>query len=155
VPLKIRTFRSGDLDQVMAIENDSFPDPYNRLTFRLLRRWVKEGFIVAEDDGIVGYAIAETQGVRGHIISIAVSPKSRRSGVGAALLRELLRRMGPTVQALFLEVRAGNRAAIRMYEKFSFRMTGEIRSRYYPDGEDAIIMARELARPRRPEETSP
>jgi [ribosomal protein S18]-alanine N-acetyltransferase len=146
VQLKIRTFRSGDLDQVMAIENDSFPDPYNRLTFRLLRRWVKEGFIVAEDDGIVGYAIGETQGVRGHIISIAVSPKSRRSGVGAALLQELIRRMGPNVQSLFLEVRAGNGAAIRMYEKFSFSKTGEVRSRYYPDGEDAIIMARDLAR---------
>jgi len=147
VPLKIRTFRGGDLDQVMAIENVSFPDPYNRLTFRLLRRWVKEGFIVAEDGGIVGYAIAETQGTRGHIISIAVSPKSRRSGVGAALLQELLRRMGPNVESLFLEVRAGNRAAIQMYEKFSFRKTGDVRSRYYPDGEDAIIMARELTRP--------
>jgi len=147
VPFKIRTFRGSDLDQVMAIENDSFPDPYNRLTFRLLRRWVKEGFIVADDGGIVGYAVAETQGARGHIISLAVSPKSRRSGIGAALLQELIRRMGPKVQSLFLEVRAGNEAAIRMYEKFSFRKTGEIRSPYYPDGEDAIIMARVLAQP--------
>ncbi|MDG7008544.1 MAG: ribosomal protein S18-alanine N-acetyltransferase [Nitrososphaerota archaeon] len=144
MPLTVRTFGRSDLDQVMAIENDSFPDPYNRLTFRLLRRWVGEGFIVAEDGGVVGYAVAETQGARGHIISIAVSPKSRRLGVGAALLQELIRRMGPDVRGLFLEVRAGNRAAIRMYEEFSFEKTGEVRSRYYPDGEDAIVMVREL-----------
>jgi [ribosomal protein S18]-alanine N-acetyltransferase len=143
VPLKIRTFRENDLDQVMAIENDSFPDPYNRLTFQLLMQWVGDGFIVAEEDGIVGYAISEAQGARGHIISIAVSPKRRRSGVGAALLQELIRRTEPNVQSLSLEVRAGNRAAIRMYEKFSFKRTGEVRSQYYPDGEDAIVMARE------------
>lgn len=145
MPLKIRTFRSGDLPQVMAIENDSFPDPYNKLTFRLLRHRVGEGFIIAEDGGIVGYAIAEAQGGRGHIISIAVSPKSRRSGVGAALLQELITRAGPEVEGWFLEVRAGNSAAIRMYEKFSFKKTGEIRSEYYPDGESAIVMTRERA----------
>ena len=144
MPLTIRTFRRSDLDQVLAIEDDSFPDPYSRLTFRLLRRWVGEGFIVVEGGGILGYAVAETQGTRGHIISIAVSPKSRRSGVGAALLQELIRRLGPDVRSLFLEVRAGNRAAIQMYEKFSFGKT-EVRSRYYPDGEDAVVMAREPA----------
>jgi len=144
VPLKIRTFRSGDLDQVMAIENDSFPDPYSRMTFRLLGQWAGDGFIVAEDGGIVGYAVAETEGSRWHIISIAVSPQSRRAGVGGALLKVLIRRAGPVVRSLFLEVRAGNSAAIRMYEKLSFERTGEVKSRYYPDGEDAIVMAKEL-----------
>lgn len=144
MPLKIRTFGRGDLEQVVAIENGSFPDPYDRLTFRMLSHWLGEGFIVAEDGGIVGYAVAETRGASGHILSIAVSPRSRRSGVGAALLTELIRRLGPKVQSLSLEVRAGNEAAIRMYEKSCFMKTGEVRSRYYSDGEDAVVMAREL-----------
>lgn len=143
LPLDIRTFRSDDLDQVMAIENDSFPDPYTRTTFQMLGQLAGEGFVVAEDGGIVGYAVAEAQGSRVHIISVAVSPKSRRSGVGAALMHELIRRLGPTARTMSLEVRAGNRAAVQLYERFSFRRTGEVRSRYYPDGEDAVVMARE------------
>ncbi len=142
--LEIRTFRSEDLDQVMAIEEASFPDPYDPLLFRWFRFRVGDGFVVAEAEGIVGYAISEIREGRGHIVSMAVSPKNRRSGVGASLLQELIGRLEPRVHDVYLEVRAGNKVAIQLYEKFSFKRTGETRRRYYPDGEDAIVMARSI-----------
>lgn len=139
---KIRSFEFEDLDQIMAIEKASFPDPYRRLWFRILKYQVGDGFIVAQNDGIVGYAISERSANRGHIISMAVSPKYRRAGIGRALLQETLERLGPKAQEIYLEVREGNEAAIRLYKNFAFRKTGERLTRYYPDGEDAIIMSR-------------
>lgn len=141
---EIRTFRHEDLDQVREIEKASFPDPYSSLVFRLLELKVGEGFIVAKEDRIVGYAISEIIGERGHIISMAVSPESRRSGIGSALLRESIRRLEPKVHEVYLEVGVRNEAAIRLYEKFSFEKTGETIERYYPGGEDAMVMARPI-----------
>lgn len=85
---KIRTFRHNDLNQVRAIEEVSFPDPFSKLRFRLLKLKVGDLFIVAQNDGIVGYAISEIREGRGHMISMAVSPRCRRVGVGEALLQE-------------------------------------------------------------------
>jgi ribosomal-protein-alanine N-acetyltransferase len=142
--LEIRSFRYEDLEQVRAIEEVSFPDPFSKLLFRLLKLRVGDLFIVAQKDGIVGYAISETHNGRGHIISMAVSPECRRAGVGGALLQETLKRLGSRTEQIYLEVREGNEAAIGLYEKYSFKKTGEKWARYYPGGEDAIIMARTI-----------
>jgi ribosomal-protein-alanine N-acetyltransferase len=142
VDFKIRSFGYEDLDQVRAIEKASFPDPYSKLLFRLLMLRVGGGFIVAQNEGVMGYAISETRGDKGHIISMAVSPEYRRVGIGEALLQETIKRFGSKVKEMYLEVRVGNESAIRLYEKFSFKRTGERRTRYYPGGEDAIVMVR-------------
>lgn len=142
--LEIRNFRYEDLDQVIAIENGSFPDPYSRLLFLQFKLRADDGFIVARRERVVGYAITEIREGRGHIISMAVSPAYRRTGIGEALLREVIRRTEARVRETYLEVRVGNEAAINLYEKFSFRRTGEVRERYYPNGEDAIILARHV-----------
>jgi GNAT superfamily N-acetyltransferase len=84
VDFKIRSFGYEDLDQVRAIEKASFPDPYSKLLFRLLMLRVGGGFIVAQNEGVMGYAISETRGDKGHIISMAVSPEYRRVGIGEA-----------------------------------------------------------------------
>ena len=139
----IRSFEYEDLDQVTAIEKASFPDPYSKLLFRLLMFKVGDGFIVAQKGGIVGYAISEILRDYGHIISMAVSPEYRRAGIGEALLQETVKRLGSKVKEVYLEVRVGNEAALRLYEKFSFRR-GERLARYYPDGEDAIVMAKTM-----------
>jgi ribosomal-protein-alanine N-acetyltransferase len=141
---EVRSFRYEDLDQVREVEEASFPDPYSKLLFRLLKLEVGDRFIVAEKDGILGYAISEASGNWGHIISMAVSPDYRRTGIGEALLQETIKRLGSKIEEISLEVRVGNEAAIRLYEKFSFKRTGERRTRYYPDGEDALIMAKTI-----------
>jgi ribosomal-protein-alanine N-acetyltransferase len=142
--LEIRNFRYEDLDQVIAIENGSFPNPYSRLLFLQFKLRADDGFIVARRERVVGYAITEIREGRGHIISMAVSPAYRRTGIGEALLREVIRRLEARVRETCLEVRVGNEAAINLYEKFSFRRTGEVRERYYPNGEAAIILARHV-----------
>ena len=59
--------------------------------------------------------------------------------VASALLGALHERAGE--QPVWLEVRAGNEPALRLYEGLGYRRTG-VRRRYYRDGEDAVLMSR-------------
>jgi len=51
--LELETFGYDDLDQIIAIEKASFPDPYPRITFAWFKLRVGEGFIAARKDGRV------------------------------------------------------------------------------------------------------
>lgn len=79
------------------------------------------------------------------ILNLAVHPLARRKGHGQRLLHLLLQaghKMG--MQKVVLEVRENNLAAIALYEKSGFKMSG-LRKRYYTDtGEDALIYIRDL-----------
>jgi ribosomal-protein-alanine N-acetyltransferase len=84
------------------------------------------------------WAIAE----EAHITVLAIDPAYRQLGLGQAILYALLVSANKRgLEWATLEVRAGNAAAIRLYEKFGFREVGR-RKRYYSDGEDALILWR-------------
>jgi ribosomal-protein-alanine N-acetyltransferase len=93
-----------------------------------------------------GYIAARINADELHVNNIGVWPEARRRGVGGALLwaaLEAAARRG-AVEAV-LEVRAGNFAARRMYERFGFRVVGERKGYYREPVEDAKIMTRPLA----------
>ncbi len=79
--------------------------------------------------------------------TIGVRADRRKDGIGAALLTELLNEaVRRNSEAVFLEVRADNDAAHRLYERFGFVRVG-LRKRYYqPSDVDAIVMSRPLNR---------
>jgi len=90
------------------------------------------------------FVLAQVAADEAEILMIAVDPAWRRKGVAAQLVDGVKRgahRGG--AQALFLEVAAGNTAAIALYRKAGFSESGR-RKGYYarPDGsrEDAIVM---------------
>jgi ribosomal-protein-alanine N-acetyltransferase len=78
-------------------------------------------------------------------LNIAVHPSRRGEGIGRALLSECIRRSARAGASLiFLEVRAGNEAAKRLYRSMGFAFRG-VRKGYYTDtGEDAVILDREV-----------
>ena len=82
-----------------------------------------------------------------HINNVAVREPYRRLGIGRALLDRILaegKRSG--VPCAFLELRAGNTAALALYEKCGFRVTAR-RSKYYSEPvEDALVMIVQLER---------
>lgn len=81
---------------------------------------------------IVGYIIVFGD----DIISIATKESYRRAGIGGKLLKSVF----ATKTELFLEVRESNSRAISFYKKYGFKSVGN-RNKYYPDGENAIIMS--------------
>lgn len=72
--------------------------------------------------------------------SIAVHPARRREGLGQGLLEEFLgKARGQGARSVWLEVRASNEAALRLYHQADFHTIGR-RPRYYADGEDALLL---------------
>ena len=137
----------SDLDGVMAIEEVSFPTPWSREMFREdLPRAFSDTLVAAgADDEALGYAVCWTIAGESHLLNIAVHPARRGQGIGRALLSECIRRAARAGASLiFLEVRAGNEAAERLYRSMGFVVRG-VRKGYYTDtGEDAVILDREV-----------
>lgn len=76
-----------------------------------------------------------------HITLLAVHPHYQRQGLGQALLISLLiAACDRGLERATLEVRASNKSALSLYQKFGFKLAGR-RRRYYKDtGEDALIL---------------
>lgn len=75
-----------------------------------------------------------------HVLDIAVAAAMRRRGIGQRLLTELIRQeRADGADGVTLEVRRSNVAAIALYRRLGFTVEGE-RPRYYPDGEDALLL---------------
>jgi ribosomal-protein-alanine N-acetyltransferase len=77
---------------------------------------------------------------KGHLVSIAVSEEYRRRGIGAILLSNSISAVKKhKIIELVLEVRVSNYIAIKLYEKFNFKMKS-VKKNYYRDGENAYYM---------------
>ena len=143
-PLEIRRLNYADLPQVIAIERRAFPTPWSLAMFVLELSKSSGVCLAATIDGrVVGYVVCSRYADVWHVMNVAVDPDQRRRGIGAALLGHLLAEVGEEA-ALTLEVRRTNAAAMRLYERHGFRAAG-VRRRYYQDnGEDALVMWRNL-----------
>lgn len=135
----IMPFLPGDLDAVNSLEKLCFKDPYPSYFISQLAETNPDTFLVAVvDNNLVGYAVAEHRGGHNHLVSIAVHPILRRSGIGTRLLRALEERIEKR-KAFRLEVRESNLPAIEFYREHGFHRTRVVRG-YYSDGEDALLM---------------
>lgn len=96
---------------------------------------------------LAGYIVGRLGADELHINNVAVRESYRRRGIGRELLDRILaegKRVG--VPCAFLELRAGNSAALILYEKCGFQLTAR-RNRYYSDPvEDALVMIIQLVR---------
>jgi ribosomal-protein-alanine N-acetyltransferase len=96
---------------------------------------------------LAGYIVARIAADELHINNVAVREIYRRQGIGLNLLDRILkegRRRG--VKAAFLELRAGNRAALSLYEKCGFRLSSRRKKYYSEPPEDALVMTIQLRR---------
>ena len=94
---------------------------------------------------LAGYIVARMGADELHINNVAVREDYRRRGIGRRLLDRILeegKRSG--AKAAFLELRAGNKPALALYEDCGFQVTSR-RKRYYSDPvEDALVMIIDL-----------
>jgi ribosomal-protein-alanine N-acetyltransferase len=156
--LHIRRMDAADLDQVREIDRLSFNIPWPAKAYRYeleenphSLQWVAEinadQFPHPAKSGeaakrIVGLIVVWLILDEAHIATLAVHPDLRGHGIAQELLSvaliESIRRGAITAT---LEVRAGNKIAQKLYNRFGFQVVGE-RPRYYKDNqEDALIMS--------------
>lgn len=142
--IKIRAMEEKDLDQVLRIENATFPNPWRRSFFLADIHRPNTLCLVAENEnGVIGYIIAWGW-EEIHIANIAVAEEWRNQGVGTELMKQALG-FGKVQGAarMYLEVRISNTRAHRFYRRFGFVPT-YVRRGYYTNGEDALIMELDL-----------
>lgn len=144
----IRNIRQVELAKVHVIERMCFPNPWPLHVFQQefnhswSRLW---GVYTPQGEGPLAYLLFWLVYDEVHILNIATHPEYRRRAIASTLLDKLeqeSRKVG--ARYLTLEVRPSNDAAINLYEREGFQVVG-VRPRYYSDnGEDALIMVKEL-----------
>jgi ribosomal-protein-alanine N-acetyltransferase len=155
----LRHMHEADLAAVLAVESAAYPYPWTEGIFRDCLR-VGYHCLVAEppqptDEGesvpgappLAGHAVMSAAVGECHLLNLCVHPSWQGRGLGRRLLLRLFAiGRANNADTAFLEVRAGNRGAIALYESEGFCEIG-LRRGYYPAGdrrEDAIVMARPL-----------
>ena len=156
----IRPMAPSDLDSVIRIEEQSFSHPWTHEQFMTeLERGPVSRCCVAmvDQDGcdtsqesastqqlVVGFIMAWLVVDEFYITNLAVEQKVRRGGVAAALLEYSIEEaIELGAKWCQLEVRVSNMPARELYGRFGFKTLGT-RKRYYPDGEDAVVMGKDL-----------
>jgi ribosomal-protein-alanine N-acetyltransferase len=131
-PVKIEFMKTYDLPGVAALHAICFEDSWHtELLGRILSAPGTFGLFCRPHGKVIGFVICRSSGEEGEILSLAVAPAARRSGLGAALLRAAkAQAQERNIQALFLEVAEDNMAARRLYEKSDFETVGR-RPQYY------------------------
>ena len=142
--MAIRKMGIGDLEEVHAIENMSFKQPWHLKSFyNELQKEYGFQLVVVIDNAVIAYLIAWLVVDEIHIANIAVHPKWRRMGIAEKLLTEIIQKY-KMFHRIWLEVRESNQAARSLYQKLGFCVAG-VRKNYYSDqGEDAVLMFKNL-----------
>lgn len=97
------------------------------------------------DAPLLGYAGLARSRPAADIMTLAVAPQAQGHGYGRLLLDWLIEEATSAgAQALLLEVRADNRAALALYRAGGFEPISVRRGYYQPDDVDAVVMRRHL-----------
>ena len=141
-----RAWQYSDLSAIAALERECFSDPWNhRMLAESFLSGHFHGSLLEEDGAVAAYGGMVVFGEQAQVQLIGVAEMYRRCGRGGMILEDLIsiaREKG--VKHVFLEVRVSNSPALLLYLKHGFSGL-YARSRYYADGEDAIVMMKELA----------
>lgn len=136
---------AADSDVMAAIHGSAFAgaDAWGPDVFSLLLALPNVAGLLHSAGGMV---LARVAADEAEVLTLAVTPTVRRSGVGAVLLQEaitLITAMG--ARTVFLEVSVSNSSALRLYTRTGFKQAGR-RPHYYSDNADALVLRLDLNR---------
>lgn len=148
--ISIRHMKLADVSAVYALDVLSFSLPWSERSFRYevtgntnARNWVAElpqqGTVRLVGMLVLWFILDEA-----HIATLAVHPQFRRRGIARRILQTALSAAYKEgARRALLEVRAGNQAALKMYEEMGFEIVGRRNHYYHDNDEDALLMTLE------------
>lgn len=160
---RVEPMRMVDIEEVMAIERLSFPNPWPASAYRYeLEHNPRAHYYVARSQRapqsslgwggntrgvgtaspLVGYGGFWYVAEEAHISTIAVHPEHRGRGLGELLLASMIEKaISLEAAEVTLEVRVSNQVAQELYRKYAFRQVGRRRGYYTDNHEDALLMS--------------
>jgi [ribosomal protein S18]-alanine N-acetyltransferase len=144
---RLTPMRSGDLAEVLSIEEAIYSHPWTRGNFSDSLRAGYQCWTWRDGEQLLGYFVLLVAAGEGHLLNLSVAAARQRRGYGSALLAEAMRvARAHGAQHLFLEVRPSNLGGKALYRRFGFRQVA-VRPGYYPahsGREDALVLTLEL-----------
>jgi len=140
--IQIRSMTEQDLDLVLNLERRCHSQPWSREVFlQELANEVAAVDLLLIDEVLAGYIVSWLVLGELEIQNVVTAPEHRRRRVAKTLLRHVVTRARErNASRALLEVRAGNEAAIALYENCGFRINAR-RKGYYHDRETALLMS--------------
>lgn len=140
----------ADLDAIVALEEQSFTNPWSReaLVWELRNSDVTFVYVLRLDDRApVAFCVCWILLDELHLNTVAVAPTHRRQGLATRLLQHVLTEAAARgVTRATLEVRTSNQAALKLYERLGFKVTATRPGYYTQPDEDALILWRDVMR---------
>jgi len=148
VEARFEPLAESHLDAVLQVEQRAYAHPWARTNFldSLLSGYQAQ--VLLADAAVLGYFVAMKGVDEVHLLNITVAPEHQGQGWAHVMLDALaIWARGQGAQWLWLEVRAGNLRALKVYESQGYRKVN-VRKSYYPAGqgerEDAVVMSLRL-----------
>ncbi len=134
---------TADSEVMAAIHATAFavPDAWGRDVFDLQLALPNVFGLLYSCGGMILVRVAADEA---EVLTLAVAPDMRRTGVGRLLLREATSRVAAMgVRVVFLEVSVANITARQLYTSSGFVQAG-LRPHYYSDNSDALVLRLDL-----------
>ncbi|MFC1579694.1 ribosomal protein S18-alanine N-acetyltransferase [Thermodesulfobacteriota bacterium] len=130
------------LDNILEIENCSFPGPWSQRAFiQEIENPISHMWALLTDNQLVGYICFWLFDREIQLINIAVHRDERGKGLGHHLMTSMIETgFSKGSQYIWLEVRISNLPAKRLYNRLGFEEIGRRRGYYRETKEDAIVM---------------
>ncbi len=134
-------------DQILEIENSSFPVPWSAKAFEEeINNSISNLWAIILEKRLLAYICFWMFDKEIHILNFAVHAQNRNMGLGKNLLRNVIEAgAADGIENLWLEVRPSNIPALSIYKKFGFIEAGHRKAYYSDNREDAVIMVLNLA----------
>jgi ribosomal-protein-alanine N-acetyltransferase len=144
----IRDFKPEDFETLWRLDQECFAPgiAYSKQELRAYIRHRVAFTLVAVDPayGKTQGVIVAHAGATRHIVTIDVSQKARRAGLGSTLLRSAEERLrGAGSQAVGQETAVDNLTALSFYKRHGY-MVIRTWPHYYSNGVDALVLKKAL-----------
>lgn len=132
----------NDIEEVSKMEERCFSQPWSKEAYEQALQCEDVVYVVAkEEERIVGSCGVRNILSEGEITNVMVDVPYRGQKISYPMMQKLLEegaKLG--IEQFFLEVRAGNTAAIHLYETCGFCIEGVRKNLYEMPKEDGLIM---------------
>ena len=128
------------MNELGSLLEENFSKVYS--ISEMLEDNISKVFVYEKDDQVVGFILATDLQETCDILSVVVDPNYRRMKIASNLIDYLISVLDENLKLITLEVSTKSTPALKLYDQFGFEVVN-IRKKYYQNGDDAYLMARE------------